>query len=91
MTTATRQPVLIREHLGPRKMTPGVRLRVEMDQNVDRRPGPHFVGRAEVLQDGRLAIRLTENSKAGRTAAGLLEVDALDVVLWGSRPTVRLR
>jgi hypothetical protein len=61
-----------------------------MEQIVDRRPGPHFVGRAEVLQDGRLAIWLTEHSEAGRTARGLLEIDALDVVLLGSRPTVRL-
>lgn len=84
-------PVFIREHLGPRRLTPGIRLRVEMDQIVDRRPGPHLVGRADVLADGRLAIWLTEHSEAGRTARGMLADDILTVVLWGSRPTVLLR
>jgi hypothetical protein len=79
------------EPLGAERLTPGVTLRVELDQSVDRRPGPYLVGRAEVLQDGRLAIWLTEASEAGRTARGLLADDVLDVVLWGSRPVVRLR
>jgi len=66
-----------------------------MDQNVmDRygrnRPGPHPVGRAEVLQDGRLAISLI-NIDAGRTAQALLADDLLDAFRWGDRPTIRLR
>lgn len=77
--------------VGSERLTPGVQLRVELEQTVARRPGPHFVGRAEVLEDHRLAVWLTGNSDAGRDARGLLEIDAVDVVLWGPGPTVRLR
>lgn len=67
-----------------------------MDHNVqDRfgrnRPGPHSVGRAEVLANGRLAIWVSEHSDAGRTARALLADDILDVVLMGPEPTVRLQ
>jgi hypothetical protein len=40
---------------------------------------------------GRLAIWCTEASEAGRTAAGLLEIDAIDAHVWGTRPVIRLR
>lgn len=91
MTPTGTQSVVLVKPPGSERLTPGVRLRVELDQIVDRRPGPHSVGRAEVLNDGRLALWFTEASEAGRTARALVADDAVDVVLWGTRPTVRLR
>ena len=53
--------------------------------------GPHSVGQAEVLQDGRLALWLAETTEPGRTARALLADDILDMVLVGSEPTIRLQ
>jgi hypothetical protein len=96
--TAGPHSVTLLRPLNPRRLTPGVRLRVELDQIVEepgpfgrRRPGPHRVGRAEVLDDGRLAVWITGASEAGRMAQALLAEEMVDVWLWGSRPTVRLR
>jgi hypothetical protein len=50
--------------------------------------GPHLVGRAEVLPDRRLRIRIP-NTNAGRHAIGFLQDDLLDVVL--EEGSVRLR
>jgi hypothetical protein len=58
VTTAP-SPVILVTPVNPRRLTPGVRLRVELDQIVEDgldgplRLGPRRVGRAEVLDDGR--------------------------------------
>ena len=51
----------------------------------------HTVGFAEVYRGGRALLKLTDNTEAGRVAAELLREDCLDVVFWGSKPTLRLR
>ncbi len=84
------ETILVRPSGPPRGLTPGIKLRLEIDQIIDRRPGPHRAGRAEVLEDGRLALSFVD-TEAGRTARALVADDILDVVLWGPRPTVRLR
>ena len=68
---------------------PGTRLRVQLEQNVGGRP-LHAVGWAEVYRCGRTLLKLTD-TEAGRVAAELLREDCLDAVLWGSKPTLRLR
>ena len=89
MTTTTNRPVYVID--SPRRLAPGTVLRVFLDQVVEghgrRWPGPHGVGRAEVMDDGRrLAMWLTETSAAGRTARGLVELDALDITVEGDAP-----
>jgi hypothetical protein len=80
----------------PRRLPAGTLLGVMLDQNVMDRfgrnhPGPHSAGRCEVLADGRLALSLTRYSEAGRTARGLLDIDALDVTVEGDPLVVWLR
>jgi hypothetical protein len=77
----------------PRRLPAGTLLGVMLDQNVMDRfgsnhPSPHLAGRCEVLADGRLALSLTRYSEAGRTARGLLDIDALDVTVEGDPPVV---
>ena len=75
---------------GADTLTVGKRLRVELDQIIDRRPGPHHCGIAEVWADGRLGMWIS-GSDAGQTAKGLLELDVLEAVLVGPEPAVRLQ
>lgn len=69
--------------------------RVWLDQTVEafgqRNKGPHSVGKAEALGDGRLALWLTGDTAAGRTARGLLADDMLDVLLEGEPLEVWVR
>jgi hypothetical protein len=74
---------------GPQAPRPGTKLRVHLEQNVDGRP-LHAVGSAEVFEGGLALLKLID-TEAGRTAAELLREDCLDVVFWGSKPTLRLR
>ena len=79
-----------------RRVAPGRLLLVQLEEDVSDHvgrnwPGPHSVGRAEVLPDGRLALALIEATRAGQWAKALLEDDLLDVVFFGSQPVVRLR
>ena len=74
---------------GPQAPRPGTKLRVQLEQNVHGRP-LHTVGSAEIYQGGRALLRLTDTQE-GRVAAELLREDCLDVQLWGSQPTLRLR
>jgi hypothetical protein len=69
---------------------PGTTLRLVLEQNVGGRQ-LHTVGEAEVYEGGRALLKITQTSSAGRVAGALVEEDMLDVVFWGSRPTVRLR
>jgi len=89
MTTTPKTVFLIDS---PRRLPPGTVLGVWLEQIVEahgrRWPGSHGVGRAEVMDDGRLAVWLTEASAAGRTAKGLVEIDALDVTVEGANPPV---
>lgn len=76
--------------LGP-ILKPGTKLRVELDQIVDGRRGPHFCGEAEVYEGNKLKLSLITISEAGRAAIAFLADDILDAQLWGSTPVVRLR
>ena len=67
-----------------------LRVRVQLEQNVDGRP-LHPVGVAEIFEAGRALLKLTEGTEAGRVAVELLREDCLDAVFWGSQPTLRLR
>lgn len=91
--TTTTRPAFILD--SPSRLAPGSVLPVWLVQMVEvsghRHPGPHPVGKAEVIADGRLAVRLIEATEAGRTAYGLLEITALDLTLEGVPPTVWLR
>jgi hypothetical protein len=71
----------------------GDSLRVDLeDQIIGRSAGPHYVGQAQVLDDGRLSIELQQTTEAGRTARAFLEDDIVDVVVLPSNPpVVRLR
>ena len=89
----TNKPVFVID--SPRRLAAGSLAAVMLDQVVfeygHRRPGPHGVGKAEVMIDGRLAIWLTENSEAGRTAKAFLADDMIDVVVEGEPPVIWLR
>ena len=68
-------------------------LRVSLEQTIldhtgrdDK--GPHPVGKAEILSDGRLRIAIIDTA-AGRHAAAMLRDDMIDVV--HSKGSVRLR
>jgi hypothetical protein len=74
---------------GPQAPRPGTKLRVQLEQNVHSRQ-LHNVGSAEIHEGGRALLKLT-SLEAGRVAAELLREDCLDVVFWGSQPTLRLR
>ena len=79
---------------GVQKPNPGAFLPVQLDQIVvdhvgDSEPGPHPVGKAEVLKDGRLSLWPVD-TKAGRTGRAMIEDELLDAFLSGSPPTVRL-
>lgn len=94
MTTAAKKPVFLID--SPRRLPLGTVLRVWLDQNVEfypgkPDPGPHPVGKAEVMDDGRLAVWLIEATTAGRTAKGLVADDILDFVVEGDPPAVWLR
>ena len=69
-------------------LEPGTRLPVFLDQIIDRRPGPHRVGEAELLPDQRLAVWIGGSFTAGQTARALMDDDVLDVVV--SDRSVRL-
>jgi hypothetical protein len=68
---------------------PGTRLRIQLQQDVDGRP-LHPVGYAEVYRGGRALLKLADRQE-GRIAAELVREDMIDVVFWGSEPTLRLR
>ena len=91
--TTTTWPAFIVD--SPSRLAPGSMLPVWLDQTVEvsgrRHPGPHPAGKAEVMADGRLAVRLIEATVAGRTAYGLLEIDALGLTVEGVPPVVWLR
>jgi hypothetical protein len=93
MTATGHRQVIILD--SPRRLPPGTSLRVWLDQIVEnfgqRRAGPHAVGRAEVMDDGRLAMWFIEGTKAGREARAFVEDDALDVTVEGEPPAVWLR
>jgi hypothetical protein len=74
---------------GPQAPRPGTELRVQLQQNMHGRP-LHTVGRAEIHEGGWVLLKLTDTQE-GRVAAQLLREDCLDVVLWGSQPTLRQR
>jgi hypothetical protein len=57
-------------------------------QNVDGRP-EHKVGVAEGYEGGRILLKLTQASEAGRVAKAMLEEQLLDVVVEPDR-SVRL-
>lgn len=88
MTAIGRRPVFLVD--SPRRLPAGTTMRVLMVQEVEahgrRSPGPHSVGKAEVLGDGRLSIWITERTAAGRVAKGLLADDVLDAVVEGDDP-----
>jgi hypothetical protein len=67
----------------------GTKLRVQLAPNVDGR-SLHPVGDAEIFEGGLALLTLTD-TEAGRIAAELLGEDCLDAVIWGSKPTLRLR
>jgi hypothetical protein len=75
--------------VGPQAPRPGSKLVVQLQQNMHGRP-LHTVGRAEIHEGGWALLKLTDTQE-GRVAAELLREDCLDVVLWGSQPTLRLR
>jgi len=74
---------------GPQAPRPGTRLRVQLQQNMHGRP-LHNVGSAEIHEGGRALLKLADTQE-GRVAVELLREDCLDAVLWGSKPTLRLR
>ena len=79
---------------GGSEPTPGAVLPVRLHHTVanhvgDSEPGPHPVGKAETLPDGRLSLWLAD-TKAGRTARALLEDEIVDCYVSGSPPAVRL-
>ena len=86
------RPTFVVTPAGRGRAVIGSSLRVELeDQIIGRRAGPHFVGNAQVLDDGRLSIALQQTTEAGRTARAFLD-DIVDViVLPSSPPVVRLR
>ena len=72
---------------------PGTELKVQLAQNVggDLRNRPlHTVGKATIYQGGAALLKLV-GTEAGRVAAELLREDCVDAVIWGSKPTLRLR
>ncbi len=93
MATTVNKPVFILE--SPRRLPPGTVMAVQLDliagPYYNPRPGPHGVGRAEVMDDGRLAVWLTEASHAGRDARALISDDMVDVSVEGEPPVVWLR
>jgi hypothetical protein len=68
---------------------PGTSLPVLLEQDVAGWP-LHPVGNATVYEGGAALLKLID-TEAGRIAAELLAEDCLDVVFWGSKPTLRLR
>jgi hypothetical protein len=74
---------------GPQAPRPGTKLRVQLEQNGGGRP-LHTVGSAEIYRGGRALLKLIDTQE-GRVAVELLREGCLDVVLWGSQPTLRLR
>ena len=68
----------------------GTTLRVVLEQNVGGRQ-LHKVGEAEIFEGGRVLLKITQASLAGRVAGELIAEEMLDAVFWGSSPTIRLR
>lgn len=93
MPTTTNKPVFILS--SSRRLAPGIVLPVRLDliagPYYNQRPGPHGVGGAEVMDDGRLAVWITEASYAGRDARALISDDMVDVSVEGEPPVVWLR
>ena len=74
---------------GPQRPSPGTRVRVELAQDINGRP-LHSVGHATVYRPDQVCVELIDTS-AGVEAAILLREDLVDVLWWGSQPTLRLR
>jgi hypothetical protein len=93
MPSTTNRPVYIID--SPRPLAPGILMPVWLDQiagpHYRRRRGPHGVGKAEVMDDGRLAVWFTQASDAGRDARALVEDDMIDITVEGDPPEVWLR
>lgn len=87
-------PAIVVTPVNPRKpLREGEVLPVSLEQTINDhtghpRAGPHPVGKATVLRDGKLSITLIA-TLAGRDAAALLADDVLDAVLFEGK--VRLR
>ena len=72
---------------------PGTKLRVQLAQNVDGRPHGrwlHTVGEATIYRGGAALLKLID-TEAGRVAAEMVREDMIDALIWGSKPTLRLR
>ena len=86
--------VFVVEPINPRKpLRAGEVLPVSLEQTISgfsghHEKGPHPVGRAETLPNGKLRISITDTN-AGRHAIAMLADDLLDTVHW--KGTARLR
>jgi hypothetical protein len=91
----TGEVILVRP-TGHQKPTAGVLLQIWSDQIAYDATGkpygtpPHMVGRGEVLEDGRVALRFPD-ARACRDAAALVREGMVDVSYEGDRPVIMLR